>query len=135
MAVGVASAVTHRGDRENGMATTTLPLAPADSERKPVLKLALPAVGEQFLNLLVSLVDTFLVGHLSASAAARLGYGSAAALASVGLASYVIWAVTTLFMGVAIGATALIARAIGARNHGEANLALRQSLLLGGIVG
>ncbi|MDQ5852641.1 MAG: MATE family efflux transporter, partial [Chloroflexota bacterium] len=117
------------------MATRSLTLATAGSLRGRVLKLALPAVGEQFLNLLVGLVDTFLVGHLAASTAASLGYGSAQALAAVGLAGYVIWAATTLFMAVAVGATALVARATGARNTDEANSALRQALMLGGVMG
>lgn len=103
--------------------------------RGNVLKLALPAVGEQFLNLLVGLVDTFLVGHLALSAARELGYGSAQALAAVGLSSYVVWAATTLFIAVAVAATALIARATGAKNPEEAQSALRQSLLLGAMMG
>jgi multidrug resistance protein, MATE family len=99
--------------------------------RMRVLMLALPAVGEQFLNLLVGLVDTFLVGHLTSDATRQLGYGSAQALAAVGLSGYIIWAATTLFIAVAVAATALIARATGAGNEEEARSALRQSLLLG----
>jgi putative MATE family efflux protein len=99
------------------------------------LKLALPAVGEQLLNLLVGLVDTFLVGHLAADAARQLGYGSAQALAAVGLANYVVWMMTTLFIATSVGATALVARATGAGDRVEANAALRQGLLLGGLMG
>src|SRR5262245_30453763 len=44
--------------------------------RQRVLALALPAVGEQVLNTLVGLADTFLVGHLNPSVSARLGYSS-----------------------------------------------------------
>jgi putative MATE family efflux protein len=100
-----------------------------------VLALALPAVGEQFLNLLVGLVDTFLVGHLASSSAALLGYGSAQALAAVGISGYVVWAVTTLFIATAVGATALIARATGAGHFAEANSVVRQALLLGALMG
>ncbi len=117
------------------MATRTLTLPRISGERGRVLRLALPAVGEQFLNLLVGLVDTFLVGHLAVQAAARLGYGSAEALAAVGLSGYVIWATTTLFIAAAVGATALIARASGARDQADANAAMRQGLLLGGLMG
>ncbi len=53
-----------RGTMAVAMTTWTLPLTRPNTLRKQVLKLALPAVGEQFLNLLVALVDTFLVGHL-----------------------------------------------------------------------
>lgn len=105
------------------------------SERGKVFALALPAVGEQFLNLLVGLVDTFLVGHLASTSAARLGYGSAQALAAVGISGYVVWTVTTLFIATAVGATALIARAIGAGHIAEANSVVRQALLLGAMMG
>ncbi len=103
--------------------------------RRTVFKLGLPAVGEQLLNLLVGLVDTFLVGHLALNVATDLGYGSAQALAAVGISGYVVWTATTLFIAVAVGATALIARAIGAGRGGEANEALRQSLWLSAIMG
>ncbi len=103
--------------------------------RRNVLRLALPAVGEQFLNMLVGLADTFLVGHLAGAATLALGYSSAAALAGVGLAGYMIWIATTLFMAVAAGTTALIARSIGARDPATAQSALRQSLLLGVAMG
>jgi hypothetical protein len=39
-----------------------------------VWALALPAIGEQLLALLVGLSDTFLTGHLSSQAMAQLGY-------------------------------------------------------------
>ena len=46
-------------------------LGSADGERYGrVLTLALPAVGEQLLNMMVGLVDTFLVGHLGAASVA-----------------------------------------------------------------
>lgn len=103
--------------------------------RKYVFALALPAVGEQFLNMLVGLVDTFLVGHLSAGASTTLGYTSAAALAGVGLAGYVVWITTSLFAAVGSGTTALIARAIGGGDELTARAALRQSLILGLLMG
>ena len=92
------------------MATTTKPLATTatlpTTLRRSVLLLALPAVGEQVLNTLVGLADTFLVGNLSAQAATRLGYSSATALAGVGLANQMVWLVTVLFMSVSVGSTA-----------------------------
>jgi multidrug resistance protein, MATE family len=97
--------------------------------------LALPAVGEQFLNMLVGLSDTYLVGHISTTAAAQLGYDSAQGLNGVGLANYVLWIVTTLYMAGGVGSTALIARATGAKNNAEANDVLRQSVLLGLVLG
>ena len=99
--------------------------------RRAVVRLALPAVGEQVLNTLVGLSDTFLVGHLNAQASARLGYSSAEALAGVGLASQLIWLITVCFMAVSVGCTAMIARARGAGDDALANRVLRQSLLGG----
>ncbi len=91
---------------------------------RDVLVLALPAVGEQMLNMTVGIVNTFLVGHLSA-----------AALTGVGLSTQLIMMTIALVAAVTTGSTALIARAIGARDLHTANRVLGQSMLLGGIVG
>src|SRR5262249_30885513 len=113
---------------------TTEPLAtPAatTSLRRNVMLLALPAVGEQVLNTLVGLADTFLVGHLNDRAAAQVGYDSATALAGVGLANQMVWLITVLFMSVSVGSTAMIARAKGANDIVAANRTLRQSMIIG----
>ncbi|MGC8826064.1 MAG: MATE family efflux transporter, partial [Anaerolineae bacterium] len=73
----------------------------------------------QFLSMLVGLVDTFLVGHLGA-----------APLAAVGLANQWIMFAMVLFSAVGTGATALIARMVGARDMDTANRVLRQAMLL-----
>lgn len=116
--------------------TTRILTRPKESSlRRQVLRLALPAVGEQFLNMLVGLADVYLVGHMTTRAINQLGYGPAEGLAGVGLANYVVWIITTIFMASAVGSTALIARATGAKEHGEANNIVRQSLLLGTVMG
>jgi putative MATE family efflux protein len=92
--------------------------------RRDVLRLALPAMGEQMLSMMVGIVDTFLVGHLGA-----------ASLAAVGLANQWIFMATTMFGAIATGSTALIARFIGARDPDLANQVLRQSMLLGACIG
>lgn len=117
------------------MTTQSLPLQNRAVLRKRVLRLALPAVGEQFLNMLVGLVDIYLLGHLTLSASQALGYGAAEALASAGLASNLLWIVTTLYASAAVGTTALIARAIGGRAYVDADRCLHQSLLLGVALG
>jgi putative MATE family efflux protein len=117
------------------MTTQALSYTRSNTLQRQVFRLALPAVGEQFLNMLVGLVDTYLVGNISLAAMALLGYGPAEGLTSVGLASNIIWIVTTLFSAGAVGGTALIARATGARNNGEANATLRQSVILGLLMG
>ena len=67
-----------------------------------VLDLALPAVAEQLLNMMVGLVDTFLVGHLGA-----------ASLAAVGLSNNIVMLAMSFFAAVATGTTALVARHVG----------------------
>jgi len=87
---------------------------------RQVLDLALPAVGEQMLNMMVGLVDTFLVGHLGASS-----------LAAVGLANQIVMLATTFFAAVATGTTALVARHVGAKEPATANRIMHQSLTVG----
>jgi putative MATE family efflux protein len=81
-------------------------------------------MGEQLLSMAVGIVDTFLVGHLGA-----------ASLAAVGLANQWVFMATTLFGAIATGATALIARFTGAQENDQANEVLRQSVLLGALIG
>jgi putative MATE family efflux protein len=81
-------------------------------------------MGEQMLSMMVGIVDTFLVGHLGA-----------APLAAVGLANQWVFVATMLFGAIATGATALIARFVGAREPEQANEVLRQSMLLGIFIG
>jgi len=95
-----------------------------DERTHSVLSLALPAVGEQMLNMLVGLADTFMVGHLGASA-----------VAAVGLSNQAVMLVTTFFAAVATGVTALVARHIGARETGAAEGILGQGYLLGAALG
>ena len=85
-----------------------------------VLALALPAVGEQLLNMLVGLADTFMVGHIGASA-----------VAAVGLSNQAVMLITTFYAAVATGVTALVARHTGARQADIANRVLAQGYLLG----
>ncbi|MGQ9597824.1 MAG: MATE family efflux transporter [Anaerolineae bacterium] len=94
------------------------------SVRRDVLRLALPATGEQMLSMMVGIVDTFLVGHLGA-----------ASLAAVGLASQWIFLAYTLLGATATGSTALIARFIGAKESEQANRVVRQSVWLGALIG
>jgi MATE family multidrug resistance protein len=91
---------------------------------RDVLRLALPAMGEQLLAMMVGIVDTFLVGHLGA-----------APLAAVGLAAQWVLLANTLLSAVATGSTALIARFVGAQEMGQANHVLRQSIMMGALVG
>jgi MATE family multidrug resistance protein len=92
--------------------------------RKEVLKLALPATGEQLLSMTVNIVDTMLVGHLGASA-----------LAAVSLATQWTFMAVTLFTAVSTGATALVAWSVGAGDWDTANRTVRQAVLVGLVIG
>lgn len=103
--------------------------------RRRVWTLALPAVGEQLLALFVGLSDTFLTGHLSPSAVQQLGYGRADAVSAVGVGVTTVWVVLTLFFAVGVGATALVARAVGAKDQALSSKGTGQALLLGLLAG
>ncbi len=114
------------------MATATTLIKPLPgSVRRRVFDLALPAVGEQVLNMAVGLTDIYLVGNLSLRAADQLGYSSATALAGAGLGNQMVWLVTVFFIALGIGGTALVARAVGAGNHADVQRIVRQSMLIG----
>lgn len=120
------------------MATTSLisPAQGADATpRRRVFDLALPAVGEQLLNTMVGLAATYLVGNMSPSVAAQLGYSSTVALNAAGLGGQFFWIVTVLFMAVGVGSTALVSRAVGANDTDSLAGIVRQSLLLAVAVG
>lgn len=106
--------IGHRSTRETDRATI----------RQDVLRLAMPAMGEQLLSMMVGIVDTYLVGHLGA-----------APLAAVGLANQWVFMANTLFGAIATGSTALIARFIGAQDQDQANNVLRQSMIMGALIG
>jgi multidrug resistance protein, MATE family len=95
-----------------------------DANYRRVLNLALPAVGEQMLNMTVGLADTFMVGHLGA-----------ASVAAVGLSNQAVMLVTTFFAAVATGVTALIARHIGGHDAAHADTIMHQGYLLGAFFG
>ncbi len=92
--------------------------------RRAALILAVPVILEQLLNMAVMLVDTALVGHLGATA-----------LAAAGLANQIIMLVSAIFMAIATGSTAVVARRIGAQDRDRANQALGQSIVLGVVMG
>lgn len=87
--------------------------------RRQVVRLALPAVGEQVLSLMVGIVNTMLVGHLSA-----------AALTAVGLSSTITGMAHIFISAVGTGTTALVAQAVGAGNRTLATRTMEQAMML-----
>lgn len=86
---------------------------------RTVFRLAWPVVIQQVALTTVQLVDTFLVGHLGADA-----------LAGVGLASILYWVPISGMMAVGIGATAVVARNVGAGNPQRSEVTLRSAQML-----
>lgn len=76
---------------------------------KDVLNLALPAVGEMILYMMIGVFDTMMVGR----------YGGNLAVSSVGLSSEIIYTFTNIFIsvGVSVGVTSIVARRVGAKEY------------------
>ncbi len=86
-----------------------------------MLRLAWPVLVEQLLVMMVGLVDLWLTGN----------YLARPHLAAIGLMSYVLWLIPSIFGIVAIGATALTARFVGARDTESANRVTNQAFIAG----
>ncbi len=86
-----------------------------------MLRLAWPVLVEQVLVMMVGLVDLWLTGN----------YLRPQHLAAIGLMSYVLWLIPSIFGMVAIGATALTARFVGARDFASANKVTSQAFVAG----
>lgn len=91
---------------------------------RPMLRLAIPVLLEQFLFMLVGLSDTVITGH----------YFGEPELAAINLMNYTMWLLMSLFVVVSIGVTALVARSSGAGDTRTALLATNQAFLLGSLL-
>ncbi len=89
-----------------------------------MLRLAWPVLVEQLLVMMVGLVDLWLTGN----------YLAQPHLAAIGLMSYVLWLIPSIFGIVAIGATALTARFVGARDITSANRVTNQAFIAGAVL-
>ena len=90
---------------------------------KTVLTLALPAVFEMFLYMLIWVIDTAFVGN----------YGGNVAVSAVGFGSEIIYTIIGIFifLGVNTGITTMVAQNIGAGRKEVAEEFLAQGLLIG----
>ncbi|HUY90710.1 MAG TPA: MATE family efflux transporter [Pirellulales bacterium] len=91
------------------------------STLRPMLRLAAPVLGEQILLMMVQLSDTILTGR-------RLEETHLAAMSQM---AYVMWLLTNLFVAVDSGATALVARFMGAGDVRKACRVTNQAFLAG----
>ena len=92
---------------------------------RPLLYLTWPVLLEQLLNLLVALSDKWLTGNY---------LPGEKFLAAVTLVAYVLGFVPSGFAAVAIGATAMVARFIGAGDEATARRVANQAFVLGGML-
>ena len=104
---------------------TTRPNLPSGSIAGQIIRLGSPVLVEQALLYLIGLSDTFVTGRF-------LGEEH---LAAVTVTSYLIWVAGALLTIVSVGATALVARLVGAGELREANKILGQAFVLAMIVG
>ena len=88
-------------------------------KRRLIFDLTWPALAEQLLASLVSIVDTIMVASLGAYA-----------ISAVGLVTQPRFLLLAAFMALNVGSTALVARLKGARERENACLALCQSLIM-----
>jgi putative MATE family efflux protein len=87
-----------------------------------MLWLALPVMAEESLTLLVGYTDWWLASHFLEGIEYK---------AAMGLMSYVLWLLPSLFAAIAIGATALIARSVGSGDPSTARRVSNQAFTIG----
>lgn len=109
---------------------------------RALLALAAPVLVEQLLHAFAGLADTYIGNNvvrisaeMSAEAAAAAQAQNTAAGAAVGTIAYLLWFVGLISGAVGTGATAIIARATGARHKRLANSICGQAVGLAAIVG
>lgn len=94
------------------------------NQMKSICHFAWPAVVQEALNVVVTYVDTAMVGALGASASA-----------AVGLTSTVGWLVSSIAVAFGIGVLSVCAQADGANDHKRLKLAGQQAFFMTLIVG
>ncbi len=97
-----------------------------NDDHKYILKLAIPAIAGLSTQMIVSLVDTAMIGRLPDAK-----YN----LAAMGIGVLATWAVVSFFSSLATGTHVLIARRYGAKNYEECGKVLNTSLLLSLLIG
>ena len=97
---------------------------PPSPQALGIWSLAWPTMAASLMQTAVRWVDIKMVGVLGGDA-----------IAAVTAAGQVYWLVQTAVMAVSMGLTAIAARAFGANDMAEVENSLRQSLILGAIVG
>jgi len=103
----------------NGLADLATSQLDQAQLRHRVVALAWPSVADNLLATMVNIVAMIMVGSLGAES-----------IAAVGISNQIVWLAQVVFLALGVGATALVARAIGAGDKEQANQAARQGMLL-----
>lgn len=90
-----------------------------------IIAIALPAIGEMSLNTLLGLADTVMISRFVGSEA----------LAAVGFANQIIFTLIFIFSSFNTGATAMISRAYGEKDHNRLNIIAGQAVSINLIIG
>ncbi|MBO8168438.1 MAG: MATE family efflux transporter [Thermoanaerobacteraceae bacterium] len=89
-----------------------------------ILPLALPAILEMMLHMAVGIADVAMVGRLGADS-----------LAAISLGEQILFTVLFVFAAIGVGAGAIVARHVGAREYDRAGFVIAQAVGLGLVVG
>ena len=101
-------------------------LLPVNSYYKKILKVGLPAIAGLSTQMVVSLVDTAMVGRLE---------GATYALAAMGIGVLATWALVSFFSSLATGTHVIVARRFGQGNFIECGNTLNNSLIISLLIG
>ncbi|MBT8229839.1 MAG: MATE family efflux transporter [Bacteroidia bacterium] len=93
------------------------------SINQALILLAIPMIMEMLMESLFAIVDVFFVAQVSINA-----------VATIGMTEGVLMLIESVAIGIAMGATALIARRIGEKHFRQASDVAVQAIILGGIV-
>jgi putative MATE family efflux protein len=99
---------------------------PKINDTKYILRMALPAIAGLSTQMLVSLIDTAMVGRIAEAKVA---------LAAMGIGVLATWAVVSFFSSLATGTQVLIAKAFGRKKNNEVSQILNSSIGLNALVG
>ncbi|MDT8718382.1 MATE family efflux transporter [Clostridium sp. 19966] len=91
---------------------------------REVIKLAWPSIMEQILEMMVGMVSTIFMGRIGTDA-----------VAAVGMVNMLVGFLQTVFSGLSIGTTVIIARLTGEKDKAGAKKALVQSMYMALVVG
>lgn len=94
--------------------------------KKVILQLALPVIAGLSVQMILSLVDTAIIGRLP---------DAKFALAALGIAFYATWAIISFFSSLSNGTNILVSRNYGAKNFEECGRVLNSSIVMAASIG